>query len=98
MAHRLWWTGRVPNTLSIPWSAFRAYRADTVAILDGAVDQQGASQLDLSLVSCRPATGCDAARNGAALHFDGNHLLLAWSALVVPSLAEAVLATLIPRD
>ena len=43
-------------------------------------------------------TGCDAVRDGQPLYFDGNHLSLAGSALVVPSLAAAVLEQLALPD
>jgi lysophospholipase L1-like esterase len=69
-----------------------------VAIFDSAVDQPGAIRLDLSTVLCDPMTGCDAVRDGQPLYFDGNHLSLAGSALVVPPLAAAVLEQLALPD
>ena len=97
MARKLWQTGTVPETVSIPLPVFQSYSADTVAIFDSAVDQPGAIRLDLSTVLCDPMTGCDAVRDGQPLYFDGNHLSLAGSAIVIPPLAKAVLGLLRPR-
>lgn len=94
MARRLWRTGTVSASVAIPLSVFQSYSADTLAIFDRAGDQQGVTRLDLSPVFCDPATGCDAVRDGQPLYFDGNHLSLAGSALVVPPLAKAVRAAL----
>ena len=98
MARKLWQTGTVPATVSIPLSVFQAYSADTLAIFDSAANQPGVTRLDLGPLFCDPATGCDAVRDGRPLYFDANHLSLAGSALVVPPLADAVRTALGPGD
>lgn len=81
-----------------PEPAFTDYATSARTMLtDAARDLPGVTVLDLAPLFCTPGAVCRLVRDGQPLFFDGNHLSLAGSALVIPPLAKAVLGLLRPR-
>lgn len=94
------WLGLDPAKDSqFPEPAFTDYAAAARDVLASAAkDLPGVTVLDLSGLFCTPGATCRLVRDGQPLFFDGNHLSLAGSALVVPPLADAVRAALAPDN
>lgn len=79
-----------PHT-EYPEAAFADYAALARQVITTATnDLPGVTIFDPAPLFCTPGAKCRVTQAGKPLFFDGNHLSLAGSALVVPPLAEAV--------
>jgi hypothetical protein len=87
-----------PSTMVIPEAAFRDYSRLARAMLDGVGVRPVLTRIDLSPALCLEDLLCRVVDAGEPLYFDDNHLSRAGAARVVPALAAAVAAMLMPRD
>jgi peptidoglycan/LPS O-acetylase OafA/YrhL len=90
------WLGLDPTRHeSYPEAAFADYsEAAQEMLAAAAAGLQGVRVLDLSSLFCTPVAECRVVADGKPLFHDANHLSLAGSAMVVPSLADAVRSAL----
>lgn len=94
------WLGLDPNGhTEYPEAAFADYAAAAQGMLAAATqDLREVAIVDPAPIFCTPGATCRVVRDGQPLFFDANHLSLAGSALVIPPLAEAVRAALVPGN
>lgn len=90
------WIGLDPaRRAKYPEAAFSDFAAPARAMLKAVSNERpGVTVLDPGPLFCEPGATCRLVKDGQPLYFDGNHLSLAGSALVVPFLAKAVRAAL----
>lgn len=93
------WLGLDPSGhSSYPEAAFADYAAAAQSMLAHAgAGLPGVTIFDPAPLFCTQGADCQLVQDGKPLFFDGNHLSLAGSALVVPLLAETVLDQLSAR-
>lgn len=94
------WLGLDPaDHEEYPEPAFSDYAASARTMLaDAARNLPGVTVLDIAPLFCTAGATCHLVRHGQPLFFDDNHLSLAGSALVVPSVTAAVLEQLALPD